>query len=296
MSSRTSAFQTSRVFSTQVVQSLAQRDASAAAKRISPVLETLDFDTEISLGQWFDFAFEQIAVNYRNEYFYKNSLVSKIIFGRHSPKTASALLELPAGGSIADLAVLNGTSTVYEVKTDFDSFARLRGQLTDYGKCFDHVNLVTSAERLESALSVAPSWVGVLGLRRNGVFTVGRESVGGGERLDVAVAFEMLRQDEALRLLHEYQGYEPDVPKGDLWSRSKEVFLEIPREAAYAGLVKQLKSRGLTGSALATSSSYPKSLRALAYGSKLNRVEMARLVRRLSMKATNKELFSFSRD
>ena len=39
-------------------------------------------------------AYEQLSKDYRNEYFYKNTLLNKILLGRHSMKTSAALREL----------------------------------------------------------------------------------------------------------------------------------------------------------------------------------------------------------
>lgn len=40
--------------------------------------------------------------------------------------------EFNVGASKADLAVFNGTSTVYEIKSEIDSTERLKSQMGDY--------------------------------------------------------------------------------------------------------------------------------------------------------------------
>jgi hypothetical protein len=281
MSTRSHERLTARVFSPGVINSLAGVDPSVAVARISAVVEQVVGSAELSLGDWFDTAFEQLTANYRSEYLYKNTLVSKIIFGRHSPQTSSALVELPVGSSIVDVAVFNGTGTAYEIKTDLDSFSRLANQLEDYARSFEHVYVVTSIERMGSVLREAPAWAGVLGLRRNGVLAVGRPSLGGLERFDQATSFELLRQREALALLADVIGFVPDVPRGDLWRRCKELFLELPVSVAHAGLNAQLKKRGLAAVGLATAQRFPASLRALAYATELSASAADRLRTRL---------------
>ena len=52
--------------------------------------------------------------NYRNEYFYKNTLLNKLLLGVHKPTTTTALTEIPVGKSKADFILINGKAIVYE--------------------------------------------------------------------------------------------------------------------------------------------------------------------------------------
>ena len=72
--------------------------------------------------------------------------------GRHSPRTSTAFTEVPIGDSIADFLIINGKATVYEIKTDLDSLARLDSQLTDYYRAFDHVCVVCGERHLPSLM------------------------------------------------------------------------------------------------------------------------------------------------
>jgi len=280
VSTRAAEIMTARMFSPGVINSLAGPDPSVAMARLAAADEVVR-STGVTLGEWFDSAFDHLTASYRSEYVYKNTLISKIVFGRHSPRSSSALVELPVGTSIVDVAVFNGNGTAYEIKTDLDSFARLANQLEDYARSFEHVYLVTSIGRMDAALREAPAWAGVLGLRRNGALTVGRPSLGGLDRFDQAASFELLRQGEAIDLLGREIGFVPDVAPGDLWHRCRELFLELPLSAAHAGLNAQLKKRGLAAKALTTSLGFPPSLRALAYGTELSTTATERLRSRL---------------
>ena len=68
---------------------------------------------------------------------------------KHSQK-ATLLTELNVGKSKADLVVINGTTTVYEIKTELDSTARLEGQLSDYIQVFDRVNVITCESKVKN--------------------------------------------------------------------------------------------------------------------------------------------------
>ena len=224
-----------------------------------------------TLGSCFDVAHEILRRQYRSEYFYKNAVVSKLVFGRHSPSTASALLELGVGSSVADVVVLNGTSTAYEIKTDLDDFARLPGQLLDYTRAFERVYVVASARRAPAVLSQVDDSIGVIALQRNGALSVLRMSDSHAPTFDNAVAFEMLRQKEALSVLSRSLGYAVDVPTGDIWARSRELFSSLPMQTARAEFHTELRRRGSASVDLVAQDSFPKSLRALAYATQLSR-------------------------
>jgi hypothetical protein len=90
------------------------------------------------LSDLFEASWEILRHSYRAEYVYKAEVANRIVFGRHSPRTASLQVEFPVSNSIVDVAVFNGTSTAYEIKTEYDSERRLSTQTRDYLKVFDH--------------------------------------------------------------------------------------------------------------------------------------------------------------
>ena len=60
----------------------------------------------------------------RNEYYYMNTLLNKLLLGKHSVNTTTALSQVTIGQHIADFVMLNGEGGVYEIKSDLDSFDR----------------------------------------------------------------------------------------------------------------------------------------------------------------------------
>ena len=80
-----------------------------------------------------------MSKSYRNEYFYQNTLLNKLLLGKHSINTTTALTQIPISKSKADFILINGKAVVYEIKTELDTFERLDTQLRDYFKAFNHV-------------------------------------------------------------------------------------------------------------------------------------------------------------
>ncbi len=69
--------------------------------------------------------------------------------------------ELCQGGARIDIAAVNGYMHGYEIKSDFDTLARLPSQIVVYNKVMDTVTLVLNEAHLKSAKKMIPSWWGI---------------------------------------------------------------------------------------------------------------------------------------
>ncbi|MDJ1494516.1 sce7726 family protein [Cytophagaceae bacterium DM2B3-1] len=65
------------------------------------------------------------------------------------------------GESIADLAVINGELTAFEIKSDADSLVRLPNQIKNYNKVFDYITIVTGETHLKKVSSLVPDFWGI---------------------------------------------------------------------------------------------------------------------------------------
>src|SRR6267154_2290198 len=122
----------SRLFSSSVIREMARKGKSPLFARLaSQSLLPSSLPERTPVQDFFEAAFSLLKrEGYRHEYIYKAALVNKILLGKHSLQTASMLNEFRVGECKADLAILNGTATVYEVKSERDSLVRLRKQIT----------------------------------------------------------------------------------------------------------------------------------------------------------------------
>lgn len=190
------------------------------------------------------------------------------------------------GGSIADIVVLNGTTTTYEVKTDLDHFSRLSTQLIDYTSHTEHVFVVVSEKRAVLAEQQINDSVGILALRQNGALSTIRPSSSNLSQMSVDNLYLMLRTSEAADLLRRAIGYEADVPTGHLWLRMRELFREFSIEVAHQHVLTQLRHRSTNAFKLVSNRDFPHSMRALAYGTELSGIGVQRVHERLSSKAS----------
>lgn len=270
-----------RLFSNSTLTSLAAPESRMMPGRSSDSIAGHHEQLKPCLSEFYDDAFREMSKNYRSEYYYKNTLVSKIIFGRHSPKTASAVLELPIGGSIVDLVVLNGTTTAYEIKSDYDTFARLPNQLEEYRTAFEHIYVVTSEKRVPEALNVCPPDIGVMAIRASGALKVYRKSRGGLGELVPEAMFEILTTREAVKLVRAEYGIEISAAPGDIRRICRSYYGDLPLERAHQSVLNQLRERGMRANFLVTVPAFPHALRAMAYAKQLNAAGMKRVLQRL---------------
>lgn len=66
------------------------------------------------------------------------------------------------GTARVDLAVVNHRLHGYEIKSDSDSLKRLPGQIRAYNGVLDRITLVVGYKHAHHALSMIPSWWGVM--------------------------------------------------------------------------------------------------------------------------------------
>lgn len=224
----------SRIFSPIVMDSLALKGHSAYLHEVcanSGVLEQIDHS--ISLSQFFDWIYNILFKNYRNEYIYKNVIANKILLGKHSLNTSHMLTEFRVGKCKADAIVINGTSTVYEIKSEFDSFARLENQVKVYCQIFDHINVITSNPQATKVISILPDAVGILVLTdRNAISTI-RESKSNKKNINPDTLFDSLRKNEYVKVVEEYYETVPNVPNTQIYRECKQLFCKIPPETAH---------------------------------------------------------------
>lgn len=139
-----------KIFSPLVMNNLAENGSSGYLTEVCSNSRIIDqIDTTISLKQFLEDIYDILQKNYRYEYIYKNVIANKILLGKHSLNTAHMLTEFRVGKCKADVVILNGTSTVYEIKSEYDSFARLNQQIQAYLDIFDFINIITSNSQAE---------------------------------------------------------------------------------------------------------------------------------------------------
>jgi hypothetical protein len=270
----------SRLFSSSVVREMARKGKSPLFARLASKTLLVDSWTEKQhVSSIFDKAFSLLErEGFRHEYIYKAALTQKILLGRHSLQTASMLNEFRVGQCKADLVILNGTSTVYEVKSERDSLARLERQIGAYRTVFARVYVIAAEKHVSPVIEVVPKDVGVMLLNSRYQISTLREAEDRTDFTLPSAIFDSIRTLEA-RLILKARGVPlPVVPNTQLHSALKEMFLRLSPRDAHNEMVQVLrKTRNLLPlSALVAQ--LPVSLQTAALSLPLRKADHVRLV------------------
>lgn len=223
-----------------------------------------------SLASLFDSAWREMRRTYRNEFVYKTEIASRIVFGRHSPNTASLHVELPVGRSIVDVAVFNGTSTAYEIKTEFDTPRRLTTQTSDYLAAFDRVCLVTHPRCAESYAEIVDPRVGVLVLTERGSLRQIRQPSANRQNVTPKTIFSCLQRAEYVEAVSLKTGEPVVKPSAIIQAYCSGVFQEFTSLEAHDIFVRALRKRKTDGDTVRFVTALPESLRVLGYATPLS--------------------------
>lgn len=235
--------------------------------------------THLKIGEIYDLAYKELVTSYRSEYVYKNAIAEKIIKGRHRLSNNCHFdTEFRVYDSIADVIIANGTTTAYEIKTEYDSFDRLHNQLSDYSKVFEHVYVVIPESKYLAWLNNIPHFAGVMTLTKGYSLKIKRNPLSNVSNIDLSVVFSCLRRNEILCFIENYFGYLPDVKPVALKGACKELFLTLSKEQAHKALLSALKTRGLQKNGVNLVKGGPSSLVSLFLTANLSRKQAGSLV------------------
>jgi hypothetical protein len=158
------------------------------------------------------------------------------------------LEEFGCNAARIDIAVVNGALHGFEIKSDCDSLERLSDQITEYGKIFDYMTLVSGKKLLDAARRRIPIWWGV----SLAIFTCDEVHVRElrkpkkNQNLDPASLAEMLWKCETMQCLRR-SGVKHLSAKQPVDELRTEIARLLPTEALAAEVRAAIKKRGGSG-------------------------------------------------
>ena len=181
---------------------------------------------------------------YRNEYFYKNTIINKILINKHDLKTTIALNELPIEKSIADFILINGKATVYEIKSEVDKLDRLNSQIENYFKAFPSVYVVTYSKNIKKINnSLQNSNTGIIILDDFDNVKDIKEAKDDFSKLSNHSIFKILRKNEYENIIEKFFGKLPNVSQVRHYRTYLELALQIDTINFYNEALNQLRLR-----------------------------------------------------
>lgn len=273
-----------RVFSPAVFREIAKKGRSPLFTRLFAMTDVADRCADnATVGDAFDATFDVLKlVGRRDEYIYRSALTHNVLMGTHSLNTACMLTEFRAGACKADLAILNGTATVYEIKSERDSLARLANQVDNYKQVFAKVYVIASKAHIQGVLNTVPCDVGVMMLTSRYRISIVREAEDRPERICPATVFESLRTTEAAAILKRLKIEVPDVPNTQRHTAMRAVFAELDATSVHKAMVSTLKRTRNLAPLSALVDQLPRSLHAAALSIQVRRADHGRIVEAVS--------------
>ena len=273
-----------RIFSSAVFREMAKKGRSPLFARLFELTGLSDqFVGETTVGEAFDSTFAILrSEGRRAEYVYRSALTHNILLGKHSLNTACMLTEFRAGACKADVAILNGTATVYEIKSERDSLSRLANQIENYKKVFAKVYVIASEGHVKGVLDTVSEDIGVMMLGSRYRIATVREAEDRPDRICPATVFESLRSAEAVAILKRLKVAIPSVPNTQRHAAMRAVFALLDPTAVHEAMVTTLKRTRDLSPLGDLVEHLPRSLHAAALSIQVRRADHCRIVEAVS--------------
>lgn len=182
---------------------------------------------------------------YRCEYVYKNEIINQLLLKKYGTQHTVAFNEFKVGNSIVDLAMMNGESKAFEIKTSLDTPRRLDKQLDDYKRIFNKSYIVIDADELSYYESRIDDATGIITLsHKNGKITLKeyRKAIKR-ENLDTDTLMSCLRTREYQNIVVSYFGQLPAVPIYEMYDACKTLLQQIPTQELNKLYLTEVKKR-----------------------------------------------------
>lgn len=268
-----------RFFSSSVVKELAKNGRSPLLSRLIRESKLVGQVSNLLLSELFEEAFSVLKSRHnRNEYIYKAALTNKILLGVHSLNTASMLTEFRTGKCIADLVILNGTGTVYEIKSERDNLSKLPNQVSEYLRVFAKVNVIVGENHYRNVIDILPNEVGISVLTARHQISTRREGIDAPERTSPEAIFDAVQLREAKMILKLLGVDFPEVPNTQSYNVLKEIFIGLPSSEAHYGMIRVLKKTRNLVSLKNLVDVLPLSLQAAALSTPIRKRDFGKLV------------------
>lgn len=222
-----------------------------------------------TVGEAISEIYHRMDREYRNEYFYKNTIFNQLLLQKHDLYHTAALTELPIGDSKADFIMINGRGVVYEIKTDLDNLSRLENQIHDYYKVFGYVYVVVGKKQLTHVKEfLKEEKVGIYELTGSGRLMCRRKAKYNRDDLSYSVMFQTLRKSEFESILLKHFHKLPKVNSFQYYRECLKWLEKINIITLQKDVMECLKSRTLLSVENKFEELVPYELRFYAYFSK----------------------------
>ncbi len=269
-----------RLFSPGVVGELARKGRSPLFIRLLRESNLIQLVRHtVNIYDLFEEAFELLKCKrHRHEYSYKAALTNQVLLRNHSLEEASLLTELRVGHCRADVVILNGTSTVYEIKSERDSLDRLPKQINAFREVFANINVIVGENHVNAVLDSVDQDIGVLILSDDHKIDIIQESRDQASKTNPVAIFDTIRLRESELILHDMGISVPDVPNTRRYQALRSYVTNLHPVKVHDCMVKTLTQTRSLKSLDSLIKQLPSSLHSAVLSLRLRKQDHIRLV------------------
>lgn len=215
---------------------------------------------------------------YQNEYVLKNSFLTDWIVKETEQNDTKIFSEYRVGNSIADLAMFNGNSKVFEIKTEYDTDSRLKLQIDNYRKAFNQIFLIIPETKLH-LFEKYDSKIGIITYKKHlsQKFTLYRNAINDTE-IDADTIMHILHCHEYKSIVELYLGEFPKMTSFSQFRICNDILRQIPSLELNKLFIDKMKKRNFEN---VISGRYHKIFNQLGLALKLNKSAMKILINNL---------------
>ncbi|MFI3297435.1 MAG: sce7726 family protein [bacterium] len=179
--------------------------------------------------EYIKYLYKHLCKEYRCEYLYKNTIINELLIKQHGTKNTIAINEFRTGDAIVDIALFNGISRAFEIKTEYDSDKRLALQLSNYCKIFHECYIVIPENLLPKYIGVVEENIGIdLLYRERGLLKIKtyRQALTN-TTVDPEIMIKSLRVNEYKSIVEKHFGTLPNVSSFKMYNVCLELLKQI---------------------------------------------------------------------
>lgn len=207
------------------------------------IYSSINLHEDVKIKDVFNAYYNLLLAYYKNEYVYKNILIQDIR-SKETLHNYALFSELNIGkDSRVDIAHFSLSNHAYEIKTEFDTFARLEKQLMDYAKGFEYVWIVIPESKLKTTLSSVSNSIGITLLNKNNSLDVYRTASSNLDLVTHGGLFSLLHEKEFSSLMKKYSGHSMGFSSFESRKLYLDKFQSIDVASLHADVVKIVKGR-----------------------------------------------------
>ena len=187
-------------------------------------------------------AYHILEENYPNEYVLKNEFLNKWLKNELGTNNSVIFNEFRIGKAIADLAMFNGVSKVFEIKTILDKEYRLSNQIQEYRKIFNEVYIIVPDVLLTKYSNYDES-IGIITFDSNSKNFKIVQRAKRNKELNPETLMEVLHTKEYLEITEEYYEQLPQMNSFNQFEICKGLISKIPQKELNDLFLSKMKKR-----------------------------------------------------